>query len=247
MIIHIEAKSPQFRKKIEREINEFLPNIPGRTYHGKPLSYNENQIDILIRDFKVNSGKSSSDPSGCETINFSSDGYYQMDKISETCLPEFTQPIQSETLPRILHFALQRVQYKNAVPTTLAKESDQRIIIQNADALIILKSDEIMYVEAWGKYCYLYMTDGIKHILYKSLGSFINNVVDKSFVLCHKSYAVNLQHIDSIYNDVKLKLKSGHIIPLARRRRQKLISILKDSTTVHIYVKNHILDKTIEG
>lgn len=236
MIIQIEAKSPQFRRKVEKEIIEFLTNVMGKIFYGQPVKNSEKNIDIFIRDFKENKESTFQGRSEIEAIHFTTDGYYKMDKISETCLPEFTQPIQSETLPGILHFALQRVSYKNAVPSNFAKESSQRIILQNTEALIILKSDEIMYIEAWGKYCYVNMTNGIKHIVYKNLGSFINNITDKNFVQCHKSFIVNISHISYIHNDFTIKLTSGVSVPLARRRKQYLKDVLETNHHIRFYV-----------
>lgn len=236
MIIQIEAKSTQFRKKVEKEVNEFLSKTMGKVYYGQPVKNSEKDTVILIRDNKANKEAHFPGKSEMESIYFTTDGYYQMDKISESCLPEFTKPKESQTLTGILHFALQRVHYKNTVPYIWPKEKGQNIIIQNKDGMIILKSDEIMYVEAWGKYCYVYMTNGIRHILYNSLGSFNEKMVVKGFLQCHKSFVVNIIHISHIQNDFTIKLTSGASVPLARRRKQYLRDALETNHHIIFYV-----------
>mgnify|MGYP001346169543 CR=1 FL=1 len=238
MVIHIEAKSPQFRKKVEKEVNEFLTQTMGKVYYGQPLKNHEKHADILITENKSNKEAHFQDKSEMESIYFTADVYYQMDKISENCLPEFTKPRESQNLTGILHFALQRVNYKNLVPSDLPKENSQNIIIQNKEALIILKSDEILYIEAWGKYCYVYMTNGIRHILFENLGSFSERMATKGFVQCHKSFVVNINHIGYIQNDFTIKLTSGASVPLARRRSQAVKEAFGSSHHISFYLSD---------
>lgn len=239
VIIQIEAKSPQFRRKVEKEINEFLTNVIGKILYGQPAKYSEKNVDILIRDNKENKLSSTHSKSAIENIIFTADGYYQMDQMSASYFPEFTKPLQCETLVKVLHTAIQRVQYKNAVPTKGSKEGGQRFIIQNSDTVIILKSNEITFIKAWGKYCHIYTTDGVKHIVYKNMGSFSENIVDKNFVQCHKSFIVNISHIRYIQNDYTIKLTSGVSVPLARRRKQTFINILSELPSIQFYLKRH--------
>lgn len=236
MIIQIEAKSSQFRRKVEKEINEFLTNVIGKILYGQPAKYSEKNVDILIRDNKENKLNNTHAKSATENIIFTADGYYEMDQMSASYFPEFTKPFQSETLVKVLHTAFQRVHYKNVGPSTFTKTIKQNMIIQNRHTLIILKIDEIMYIEAWGKYCNVYTTHGIKHIVYKNLGSFSEKIVDKNFVQCHKSFIVNISHISYIHNDFTIKLTSGVSVPLARRRKQYLRDALETNHHIRFYV-----------
>ena len=75
---------------------------------------------------------------------------------------------------------------------------------------------DIIYIEAQNKHIVFTMFDGTKietteplHIWEEKL------TLDNGFFKCHRSYIVNINHIDT-YMSKEIKMHSGDIIPIAR-------------------------------
>ncbi len=75
----------------------------------------------------------------------------------------------------------------------------------------------IEYFQGDGNYTHIYLTDGTRLILSKTLKYYENLLAIHGFVRCHKSYLVNQQSIKTITRRHVL-LYNGVELPVARRR-----------------------------
>lgn len=76
----------------------------------------------------------------------------------------------------------------------------------------------IEYLQGDGNYTHLYLTDGTRLILSKTLKYYENLLAIHGFVRCHKSYLVNPACITGRTSG-SLRLKSGVRVEVARRKR----------------------------
>lgn len=76
---------------------------------------------------------------------------------------------------------------------------------------------QIDYLQACGDYVKIYVDEKVFEST-RSLKSWKEELDSRLFIVCHKSYIVNLRSVSRIKKDTLL-LKNGETIPIARRRR----------------------------
>ncbi|MDE6917121.1 MAG: LytTR family DNA-binding domain-containing protein [Lachnospiraceae bacterium] len=85
-----------------------------------------------------------------------------------------------------------------------------------------IAEEHICYVEVLGHYTLLYLLDGSKIRIKKSLAAFVGELHQKElFVRCHRSFVVNLGHVEKI-SRTECRLSSGAALPVSRSFCQEL-------------------------
>lgn len=118
------------------------------------------------------------------------------------CFGYLNKPIEREKLQLIFD----RIEHK-------IKDKKQLKFInttQNKKTLIDL--NDIMYIKAQGNCVEIYMNDKkTKYLLTKTLKEIETKLTPDYFIKVHRSYTVNLQYIDHLYNEnKKLRLKHNN-------------------------------------
>ncbi len=90
----------------------------------------------------------------------------------------------------------------------------------------VLNANDILYCQADVNYTEIFIKDGSKVLVTKTLGKVEDILTYPFFFRCHKSYLVNLNHIDS-YNktDGYIRMKNNEVIYLAGRRIEDFINL----------------------
>ncbi|MDE6748627.1 MAG: LytTR family DNA-binding domain-containing protein [Lachnospiraceae bacterium] len=92
---------------------------------------------------------------------------------------------------------------------------DNRIILQSNGESVLVASDDIVYLEAFGKKTQVTLNDG-KEIICTCGLSDVYGKLGQGFVSCHRSYVVNIRLIRSI-SRTEVTMDSGKKIPVSRR------------------------------
>ncbi|WP_277340746.1 LytTR family DNA-binding domain-containing protein [Runella sp. MFBS21] len=80
---------------------------------------------------------------------------------------------------------------------------------------------EILYIRSDVNYCYVYLRDGRKFLIAKTLKEYNDQLDAFLFARIHKSYLVNLSAIESCnYAGYEIRLYNGICLPIARRKRK---------------------------
>lgn len=87
------------------------------------------------------------------------------------------------------------------------------------------KEDDILGFEAQGDYIRLILAHE-SYLVKSSLSQMIKNLGD-SFITCHRSYLVNLKHIDS-FDKEEIILSNKERIPISRRSRSEVHNKISD-------------------
>jgi len=90
----------------------------------------------------------------------------------------------------------------------------------------VIDANDIIYCKANVNYTEIFLTNGISVLVTKTLGK-VAEILDYAFFFrCHRTYLVNLNHIDS-YNriDGYIRMKNKEVIYLASRRIEDFINI----------------------
>ncbi|MCB7479880.1 LytR/AlgR family response regulator transcription factor [Christiangramia sediminis] len=99
-----------------------------------------------------------------------------------------------------------------------------RIFVRHHDKMVKISLNDIHYIEADRNYCKVYSKDK-KFLLVCTLKEVNDKLKDKRFLRIHRSYIVNLAHIDEIgSNHVVI---SSHALPLSKNMRLELFRHLQ--------------------
>lgn len=113
------------------------------------------------------------------------------------------KPIQKEKLFSVLDKAVAR------------KAPEEREMFQTEDGIISVPVSDIWYFEAQGHSCILYV-DGARHTLHMGISTVKERLSGREcFVVCHRSYLVNLQHVAAI-EKTEMVLDDKTRIPVSR-------------------------------
>jgi hypothetical protein len=100
-----------------------------------------------------------------------------------------------------------------------------RILVKKLGKEFIVKVDDVEWLEACGNYVNLH-AGGRIYPTRNTLGSLLDEISDKGFCRTHRSFAVNLDAVDSIEThgsgSSEITLKNGELIKLSRRYHDEL-------------------------
>ena len=161
--------------------------------------------------------------------------YYAIDAIKFSALYYIMKPIKVEELKDAVARAIKLNLKKNRVQTAFIKQLNsnqeklQRLVVNTIKESELIELENIYYIEAENIYSTIFLPNNKKIICsQRSIKDYEEMLTDKGFFRCHKSYLVNLQQIASIdkQEGSEIILKNKSHIPLARRRKEELMSLL---------------------
>ncbi len=94
------------------------------------------------------------------------------------------------------------------------KISHHKHSLKQKEGLISIEINEIYYIEVYQRHLFVFVEDG-KYECTGSLAEEEKKLNSVDFVMCHKSFLVNLRYIKSIGND-SIQLTNGKEIPLSK-------------------------------
>lgn len=131
----------------------------------------------------------------------------------------FSQFISDGYDVEALHYLLKPVDKKKLFQVldrySCRHKSDSRIILPSGNESVLVVSDDIVYLEAFGKKTQITLNDG-KEIICTCGLSDVSEKLGQGFVSCHRSYVVNIGAIRKI-SRTEITMDSGKKIPLSRR------------------------------
>ena len=94
---------------------------------------------------------------------------------------------------------------------------EEKTILFNVEGEIFrVIQEDIIYIEAFAHYIEVNTTNG-KYITKKSISTIENELYERKFIKCHRSYIVGLRYIKRIGTS-ELELDNKKIIPISRRQ-----------------------------
>lgn len=95
-----------------------------------------------------------------------------------------------------------------------AKSEEERFIFETDSGTTVVSPAEILYFEATSRKTKAFLSDDDFFI--NEPFTVIEEKFDKDFFKCHRSYAVNLRHVNSI-KKYEAVMDNGSVIPISRR------------------------------
>lgn len=126
-----------------------------------------------------------------------------------------------------LIFQNQKVQQINTINSMY--QSNNYVAVASIDKIELIKTEDIIYCKAEGKYTEFNLSNGTKILSSKNLGEYKNALESGSFFRIHHSYVVNIKHI------IKITKKDGYYcefingdkLPIAKRRQDEFLKFIK--------------------
>jgi two-component system LytT family response regulator len=103
------------------------------------------------------------------------------------------------------------------------------IAIPSANKIDLVHIEDIVYVEADGRYSIFHLIDGTQKISSRNLGEYEKQLNPRLFFRVHHGYLVNLSMVTNINKLAGnyCELKNGKSIPIAKRRQEQLHRFLR--------------------
>ncbi len=104
-----------------------------------------------------------------------------------------------------------------------------RITLNTGDGLLFIGTAEITRLEAQGNYSFVFLENGERHLAAQSLAGFQEMLPAPPFFRAHQSHMVNTKFVRKLAKDEgeSLLMTDKSIIPLARRRKEAFIEVMK--------------------
>ncbi|MEE9438292.1 MAG: LytTR family DNA-binding domain-containing protein [Saprospiraceae bacterium] len=164
---------------------------------------------------------------------------YAIQAIKTSALDFLTKPVDAVELKKAVQkiinkreIACKVTQYQFLVEQVKAFQENKvkQIILPSQNGISFVEIRDIIYCKAEDTYSFVYLENGKRLFVSKSLKGLSELLAKHNFYRCHKSYLVNLEKI-STYSKTDggfLSLKDGIQIPLSRSKKQAFIDIMKN-------------------
>ena len=109
------------------------------------------------------------------------------------------------------------------------KDANEHIFVKSDKQLKKILLEDILFIESMENYVNLY-TSSSKEVVYSTLKLFLESLHRDYFLQVHRSYIVNIQHIQSIEGNM---LHVGaYEIPIARNLREQVFNIILNNRLI---------------
>lgn len=107
---------------------------------------------------------------------------------------------------------------------------NNKIPFSHGGGIDFILEEDILYVQANGNYCYLYMRDGSKTLISLSIKKVEELLEDFSFFRIHDSFLINLKHIKrySRGDGGVVVLINGERLPVSRGKKPTFLNRIKE-------------------
>ena len=161
---------------------------------------------------------------------------YAIEAIKHCAIGYLVKPVDNNDLVETVNKAVQNLQEKSALEKNkllienlgVQTFQNKKIVIPSSEGLEFVKISDILHFEGEKGYTNIHFIDRKPILSSHSIGYFNKLLENQSFYLIHKSYLINLSHIDKYLNEGYVVLTQNHKLPVSRNRRQDFLNILKN-------------------
>jgi len=163
---------------------------------------------------------------------------FALQAFKQNALDYLEKPIDPEELKRAVRkltklssdpsAGAQHVSALEALMNDPGSPLSTRVAVPSRDGLVLIKHEDITYLEASDSYTTVFTRDGKKVISSKHIRVFETNLDAKKFFRVHKSYIINLEHLKGFSRGEgnMAMLDNGALIPVSRRRLPDFLSMI---------------------
>ena len=218
-------------------------NIVGKAYSASEgiIKIRANNPDIVFLDIEMPDGPGfdvleSVPKNHFDIIFITAHSEYAVRAFKYSATDYLLKPVKIEELRN----AVDRVMYQresaqlpihnyNILMENLQQEIPTKIAIPSDKGLEYLLLDDIILIEAMGSYSKIFMRNRKKILVSKGLYEFQEILDINSFFKVHKSFLINLRHVQQYIKKSggSIKMFDGTIVPVSIRNREMFMSRMK--------------------
>ena len=163
-----------------------------------------------------------------QTIFITSYSHYAIKAIRFNALDYLLKPIDLGELKKAIKrfkahnkVELQKENLSLALKNAANKNvSNHMLILKTQDGDLRLVLNDIIHIEGDRNYSYIYLKNGGRKLVTKTLIELEELLDAKGFYRCHKFHILNAEHIKSYTNGNFVKLSEAITIPISRRKKK---------------------------
>jgi two-component system LytT family response regulator len=118
-------------------------------------------------------------------------------------------------------------QFARLVTTSQEKTFD-RITLSTSEGLIFTDTKDILRIETYGNYCFVFLAGGDRLLVSKNLKEFEEMLPEPLFFRVHQSHIVNTQFVKKVIKEEgeQVIMTDGMKIPISRRRKEDFMHVI---------------------
>ncbi|MEM6397664.1 MAG: LytTR family DNA-binding domain-containing protein [Bacteroidota bacterium] len=147
----------------------------------------------------------------------------------EHAVEAFKTPASDFLLKPVDPLELQRIVQEESRNRKNATPMLHNLLLSDRRQMLLIPEEDIIHVKGEGSYCTLYVSDREPVTISRNLATLERQLKSNHFLRVHQSHLIHLRKIRSIdrTDGFLLKLSNGEQVPVARRRKDELLSRLK--------------------
>jgi two-component system LytT family response regulator len=232
-------------RELSRVLSETCPQIHilGQAYSAAEakLLYEQHTPDLLFLDIEMPGGNGfqfleSIQPVRAEVIFVTAYDKYAIQAIKFAALDYLLKPVNPTELKVAVERAQQKIQARwgnqqlQALLDNLRNPQQQpKIALPASDRVDFVEPDQIIRCQSDNTYTHVFLEDGSKLLISKTLREFTTLLAEYGFLRTHQSHLVNRKYVRSLLKrdgDVLL-LTDGTEVPVSLRQKGEVLTGLK--------------------
>ena len=231
---------PFIRELLQDKLNQYFPEIELLSAVGsgkkgiQEIAKHHPEIiflDVEMADMTGFEMLSQLSKINFQTIFITSYSHYAIKAIRFNALDYLLKPIDlGELKGAIKRFKTYTKKDTQHVNLSLALKNianknigDHMLNLKTQDGNLRLVLNDIVRIEGERNYSYIYLKNGTKKLVTKTLMQLEELLDSKGFYRCHKSHIINAKHITSYLNGNLIKLSESLNIPVSRRKKKPFL------------------------
>ncbi len=242
--IHIDDE-PHNHRSLARILAETCPQVQllGQAMNaaeGRAL-YLQTQPDLIFLDIEMPDQNGfqfleSIHPVRAEVIFVTAYDQYALRAIKFAALDYLLKPINATevqaAVAKVQEKLLARwgnLQLQQLLDNLRNPQQQPKIALPSIERVDFVEPDQILRCQSENTYTFVYLLDGSKLLITKSLRDFENLLADHGFLRTHQSHLVNRKYVRSLLkkDGDSLLLTDGTVIPISIRQKTEVLEGLK--------------------
>ncbi|MDP2386833.1 MAG: LytTR family DNA-binding domain-containing protein [Bacteroidota bacterium] len=173
-----------------------------------------------------------------EVIFVTSYDQYAINAIKFSALDYLLKPVEIKDLRDAINKAKKSIAVKtknnvqiiNLLRTVDTDIKDRKIAVHSGDNVKLLPENNILYIEADGRYCDITTNNSERYTTARSIKEFEEYLGDRAgLIRIHKSCMVNVNHIKGYSKGEPcfIEMINGKVFEIARRKKQEILERVK--------------------
>jgi len=234
------------RESLADILNKYVPevNVVAKAYSiaSAYTKIEKHQPDMVFLDIEMHFGTGFDLLEKLDAIHFdivfvTAYDQYAIKAIKFSALDYLLKPVDIDDVKAVVKKHLEKTQSisrenHEVLKGNLDKSNpNKRLAISDNSGMTFVNLEEIVYCESDGNYTVIHIKDKPKLVASKTLGEYEKLLAEDGFFRMHRSYLVNLEHVDRIdrSGNGKAVLSTSESLDISRRKKAAFLSMFENA------------------